>query len=237
MKHNYVNTSIQNDALLSLITDSIQIITLDANFIIPPDRSKENSQVKAIPFEWFKTYWLKPLLYQFPYLAIHEAVQREIQTELAKKFVADLVYGNPPLMILLSDAVFTDFEEIFRKSVEARIAYYTSYDPIIDNSKDRGEVKSLAHIATRGLLFFCSHDSQAIRLIEQTEQLNTQLDSVKAIRFYEIIYFLAKKKLGVNQALRTLYKYIYHLTLSDKKCNPTWSEFLEKMDQQYLEAF
>lgn len=104
----------------------------------------------------------------------------------------------------------------------------------MDNRDDRGEVKSLAYIATKGLLYFCSHDSNAIRLIEDAEKLETTLEEVNAIKPYEIIYYFVKRNIGNLNNLRSIYKYMYYQTQKDKKINPPWGEFIENMDKLYL---
>ena len=66
-----VDMTSSNPALESIIINPIQIITLDANFLIPPDRSKY--AVKSIDFPTFQRIWLDPIFKAFPNLAIHEA--------------------------------------------------------------------------------------------------------------------------------------------------------------------
>lgn len=79
-----------------------------------------------------------------------------------------------------------------RAAIESKIAKYTNYEPEKDNRDDRGEVKSLAYIATKELLYFCSPDSNALKLIDKAEEWDTNLEGVNAIRVYEIIYFLMR---------------------------------------------
>jgi len=71
-----VDTKSANPALISIYNNPTQVITLDANFLIPPNR--EALSVKAIPFNQFRTMWLDPIFNLFPALAIHEAVQNEV---------------------------------------------------------------------------------------------------------------------------------------------------------------
>lgn len=71
-----INLSSLNPALKCIINKPNQIITLDANLLIPPNRSRYN-RVPIFPFRKFKKSWLDPLFKSFPNLAIHEAVYKE----------------------------------------------------------------------------------------------------------------------------------------------------------------
>jgi hypothetical protein len=237
MKKNKVNIEDKNDSLISLIKDPKQIITLDANFFIPPDRSRQIHNMKPMPFSFFKEIWLKPLFEHFPNISIHEAVYDEIVVlQSLKLFVDCKIKSTPPQLYVLYDKSLNEKESILRNTLEVYIAIPTNYNPDIDNSDDRGEVKSLAYIATRGLLYFCSHDANALRLIEDTVRLNTKLENVQAVHTYEIIYYLSKFTENKN-ALKTLYKYMYYATNSDKEINLEWGKFIECMDKLYLTYF
>ena len=83
----------------------------------------------------------------------------------------------------------------------------TKYDPLLDNKGDRGEVKTLAYIAVKGLPYFAAHDSNALQLVEKAEEWSTGLDNIQPIRMYELIYYLYTMNLGEKQSLRVLYKY------------------------------
>ena len=53
-----INLANPNSALISIIDDPNQIITLDANFLIAPDRRPIAK--RGIRFEQFKEIWLDP---------------------------------------------------------------------------------------------------------------------------------------------------------------------------------
>lgn len=118
-------------------------------------------------------------------------------------------------------------------SIEKQIAKFTRYEPEKDNSDDRGEVKSLAYIATRGLLYFCSHDSNALKLIDKASEWDTNLEGVNAVRTYEILYYLLRAKATSKDVIRFLYKYLYYSTKPDKVVNPEWGIFINNMDNLY----
>ncbi|WP_207720949.1 hypothetical protein [Clostridium gasigenes] len=49
------------------------------------------------------------------------------------------------------------------------------------------------------------------------------------------MYYFALNDVGNLKAIRNLYKYMYRLTANEKRYNPEWVEFREKMDSLYLE--
>ncbi len=220
-----------NPSLVSIFKDYSQVITLDANFLIPPDRSRYAT--RGFNFPIFKKIWLEPIFAAFPNIAIHEAVRQELVVSSIQNYIQDLLGKNPPGVILFEDSTLTSAEKVLRDSIEAKIYPYTRYEPMLDNKDDRGEVKSLAYIAAKGLIYFAAYDNIAIQLIEKAEEWSTGLDNVEAIKMYELIYYLYVKGLGNNKSLRILYRYQYYLTDREKKTNPERGEFISGMIDLY----
>lgn len=235
MKFKDVNLQHKNLGVVSVLENKNQIFLIDANIFIPPDRSKENSGIKAVPFEFYKKYWIEPFIDTFKPIGIHEAVYGEFESNSIKKLIENRKNDIPPSIYIYYDSNLTEQEQIVRATIESKIAKYTNYNPTIDNRDDRGEVKSLSYIATKQLLYFCSHDSNAIRLVEDAEKLETSLEEVSAIKPYEVIYYFVNNGIGDTEKLRYIYKYLYYLTKNDKKINPSWGEFIEKMDELYCD--
>ena len=71
-----VDISERNHALVSLLENSKQTIFLDANFLIPPDRTKIGA--KPIAFQKYCDIWLDPVFDSFQDLAMHESVYDEL---------------------------------------------------------------------------------------------------------------------------------------------------------------
>lgn len=226
-----INLKEANPSLISIFNNPNQIITLDANFLIPPDRSRVTR--RGFDFQLFKKVWLDPIFTAFPMIAIHEAVYGELVITSHREYVEMLKAENPPKIIIHSDSELTAVEKILRDSIEDKIYPHTNYDPKLDNKDDRGEVKSLSYIAVKGLLYFAAHDNNALQLIEKAEQWSTGLDNVKAIQMYELIFYLYTKNLGDKDSLRMLYKYQYYLTEHEQRINPGWAGFTSAMENLY----
>ncbi|CAM3232451.1 hypothetical protein FITA111629_11395 [Filibacter tadaridae] len=227
-----VDISRPNSALLSLIDDYLQVLPIDANLLIPSDRSKVLGDSAVLDLETYKKFWLNPLFLTFPYLAIHQAVYEEVtvKPELFKLINEKI---DQQALLILNDEELTTEEKAIRQSVEYKIAASTNYEPEIDNKDDRGEVKSLAYIHVKDLIYFCSNDSNALRLVEHAEKLDTNLDSLITIKLYEIIYYLYIMKMAELKHMRFMYKFHYLSTTNEKKINPSWNDFKIGMDAIY----
>lgn len=229
-----IDVTTSNPALVSIIQDPSQIITLDANFLIPPNRSQAKV---VISFKQFQEIWLDPIFSAFPNLAIHESVYDELVKESPKNYV-DAKYNDvPPGILIHKDSLLSEVEKLLRDTIESKIAPLTKYEPLLDNKHDRGEVKSLSYIAVKGLLYFAAHDNNALQLVEKSKLWSTGLDSVQAIKMYELIFYLHTKGLSNKKALRALYKYQYHLTDYEQKTNPEWGDFILAMEKLYSAYF
>lgn len=230
-----VNLTYPNPALISIIEDPGQIITLDANFLIAPDRRPVTKN--GIGFEPFRSIWLDPIFSTFPNLAIHESVYGELVGISPRNYVDSKRDSVPPGIIIHKDSSLTELEKILRDTIESRIASHTKYEPLLDNKDDRGEVKSLSYIAVKGLLYFAANDNNAIQLIEKSEEWSTGLDNVQVIKMYELIYYLYRNDLADKTGMKMLYKYQYYLTDREKSTNPGWGDFSTSMDSLYESYF
>jgi len=227
-----VDTKEINSAFLSIVQNPSQKVFLDANFFIPPDRSKV-AKVKAYSFTDFKEYWLIPLLNEFSGLVIHESVYDELVADGVKSYTDEQVNSNPSKLKIHYDSELSNAEEALRNTYMNKIAVHSQYNPTRDNAKDRGEVRSLSFMAVKQYLFFAANDALPVRLIKNAAELDTGLDDMQIVQMYELIYYLYKTEKYDKKALRILYKYQYYLTLGDKRTNPNWENFIEQMDVLY----
>lgn len=226
-----VNLRESNPALESIFQDPNQIISLDASFLIPPDRESITNQ--RISFSTFRDIWLDPVFGSFPKLAVHEAVLAELSSPAVQSFAYAMLDASPPRLHIHRDSDLTEVEQMLRNTIENRIRPFTRYCPERGLLSDRGEVKSLSYIAAKGLLYFAVHDSLAIQLIENAEDWSTGLDNIRAIKMYEPIFYLYAEGRSERKGLRMLYKHQYHLTNREKQENPEWSKFIAAMEALY----
>lgn len=103
-----VDLSSSNPGLESIFKHPDQIITLDANFLIPPDRSKHAKY--SFDFPKFKEVWLDPVFKAFPNIAIHEAVYDELILPSVRYYIDGMFYEKPPRIIVHQDETLSEEE-------------------------------------------------------------------------------------------------------------------------------
>lgn len=221
----------KNVALVNLFENPDTEILLDANLLIPPDRSRFG--VRPIVFKQYKEMWLEPLFSEFKNLAIHEAVYDELVADGVKAYVAGKCNGDPPQLRVYKDAMLDSKEWVLLQSYIRKIAVHSKYIPERDNASDRGEVRSLSFMAVKGMIYFASSDALPVRLVEEAEELHTGLDDMTVFKTYEVIYYLYKTGKYNNVALKGIYKYLYYLTRKEKSVNPDWGVFVTMMNGIY----
>ena len=189
-----VDTRNKNKALESLFADPAQIVFLDANFFIPPDRSglmdRSRIKVKAISFPKFCEIWLDPIFEEFPNLAIHESVYNELVASAVKEYADAKQTESPSRLRVYSDAELTTIEHSLMETYISKLSEYSQYVPQLDNAKDRGEVKSLSFMAVKKFLYFAANDTLPTRLIREADELKTGLDDIELLEMYDVIYYL-----------------------------------------------
>lgn len=228
-----IDLSQPNPAFSSLLTTPTELIAVDANFFLPPDRTNLKART-AYSFEQFRDIWIAPLHQLLPNLAIHEAVLAELVDERPHQFAQALIEsGIPPQLKLLRDSDLSPIEQAMRQTMELQIAPFTNFDPSRNNKDDRGEVKTLAHMAVKGYTFFVTNDANALRLIERADQLGTSLDALKTLHFYEGIYLLFRNGAMQLADAKNLYRYLYYMTKRERDGNPAWGDFCGGMDKLY----
>ena len=104
-----VNTKDINPALASLFKDCEQVVFLDANLFIVPDRSKIGA--RPIAFQKYQEYWLEPLFDAFPNLAVHESVYAELVEGAVKAFADEKKEEGPTKLRVFKDSELTGCEK------------------------------------------------------------------------------------------------------------------------------
>lgn len=95
-----INLKEANPSLISIFNSPNQIITLDANFLIPPDRSRITR--RGFDFPLFKKVWLDPIFTAFPMLAIHEAVREALLNAIVHR---DYSFSSSTLISIFDDHI------------------------------------------------------------------------------------------------------------------------------------
>ena len=143
-----IDLSHPNTGLIRIFEDPEQISTLDANFLIPPDRRPLTKN--CIGFDHFKVIWLDPIFRFFPNLAIHESVYEELVGISPQKFVDGKRDKEPSEIIIHLDASLSEVKRVLRDTIASKIAPLTKYDPILNNKDDRGEVNHYHILPSKG---------------------------------------------------------------------------------------
>lgn len=230
-----VNTHEQNNALLELISNPAQILFLDANFFIPPDRTNLGARRK-FDFAQFKSIWLDPLFNELHGLSIHESVYDEFVTSSVKEYANKKIESTPNKLQVFYDNMLSEIEKILYQTHIINLSQNSKYLPDKDNKDDRGEVKTLSYMAVKGFMYFASNDNLSELLIENAADLQTGLEDISLLHYYDLIFFLYKKGYDKNY-LRAMYKYLYRLTKQEKDTNPEWGEFVTQMEYLYRDIF
>ncbi|MBE5841964.1 hypothetical protein SAMN02745247_01551 [Butyrivibrio hungatei DSM 14810] len=229
-----IELSHKNEAVCVFLCNRESVVFLDANIFIPPDRTSIGAR-NAFDFKNYKEIILEPLFDNWKNLAIHESVYMELVDNKVKEYADMNVNDTPPkLKIYNNDQLNEEERSLFYANIDV-LAQFSNYQPDLDNSDDRGEVHSLAYMAVKQYLYFSANDHLPIRLITKAEELETGLEHMRVLQMYEIIYILFVMKMSDTDGLRNLYKYMYYATRTDKKVNPSWGDFIEKMDSMYKE--
>lgn len=232
-----IDTLTENSHFCSLLKNSQLPVLLDANILIPPDRTSISARCKPVSYSKYLTNLIEPLTHRFKNLCIHEAVRDEICMEAEKAALDALI--NKGSIKLVVDSSLSKSERILRNTIEKKILQtgLFEYNPHIRSSKDKGEVKTLSYAVAKRIPLFSSQDQMSLRVILKAEKLNTGIDSVGIIYFYEFLYALRKEIANNKEFLRKIYKDVYFFTKVDRLRNPEWGCFMQAMDSLYSNLF
>lgn len=226
-----VDTRTVNPALEAIFENPSVVIFLDTNIFIAPDRSSVG--YKAMVFSDYRDFFLDPLFESLDNLSIHESVYDEMVADSLRAFADEKVNSNPAKLKIYHDSDLNKQEMAIYAASVKQLAKQSGYQPSVDNTKDRGEVRSLAYMHTKSFLYISSNDHLVVRLVTQPDKYKSGLYDEEILRMYELIYFLYRQGKYDKKGLRILYKYLYHATKQDAKKNPTWGEFITIMDNLY----
>lgn len=121
---------------------------------------------------------------------VHETVYEEIVAESVKTYVDNLTAEDSTRLKVHYDNALNENEKALLKLFVSKLSMHSGYDPVADNAKDRGEIRSLSYMAVKQYLYFAANDALPIRLIKNAEELQTSLDGMGVVQPYELIFFL-----------------------------------------------
>ncbi len=154
-----VDTNAINTNFYNLLKNPKYPVLLDANILIPPNRTKISSnKFKPIIYSEYLANWIEPLTCKFPNLCIHEAVRDEIVI-IDEKLALDALISKHSIT-LVSDNSLSKRERIIRNTIEQKIIKtgLLEYIPGFQDYKDKGEAKTLSYAAAKGIHLFSSND-------------------------------------------------------------------------------
>lgn len=202
-------------------------IMFDANIFMIGinDRSSDPN----CSFENIKSLFLIPVFESFSNIIIHEMVYNELD-EITKAFVKKYIGKNVEI-VDEGDLYGTDpqYTTIFNDiSQHERVRY------IRGNSKDRGEVYSLAYAAFYNINYFSSKEIMVDDIACDLAVLeNIDIITFDVIVLLAYLYYMLKGNTGNNKALKSAYKKYCEDVIKRHKLPGTLVEYV-KASSQYI---
>lgn len=157
---------------------------------------------KNCSFENMKQLYIQPLFESFTDIYIHDEVYKELD-ENAKKMVDTYIGKN--VTIVKEDGVYgTDplYTTIFNHIVGHELVNYKR-----GNSKDRGEVYSLAYAAYHKMNYFCSKEIMVDNIAHELKDLqDIDIITFDIIVLAAYIYYVHKNDSSNTKGLKSIYK-------------------------------
>lgn len=176
-------------------------ILLDANVLMVG--IGERALDPKYSFESMRALYLEPLFESFSDILIHEEVYHELDKE-AQAFVDSYLGKNVRLVgengLYGADPQYTT---IFNSIAEHELVRYDRR-----NSKDRGEVFSMAYAAFHNVSYFCSRDAMADLVSDDLAELrDISIVTFDVVILAAYVYHREKGDLSdAQKALKAVYK-------------------------------
>ncbi|MDE7210124.1 MAG: hypothetical protein K2O03_01610 [Lachnospiraceae bacterium] len=177
-----------------------QPIMFDANiFMVGIERRTSDFDCS---FENMKQLYMMPLFDSFRQIMIHEMVYKELDGE-SRNFMDGYIGKNVSIVsednLYGRDPIYTSiFNDISRHD---RVLY------IRGNSKDRGEVYSLAYAAFHKINYFSSKEVMVDFIAGEIKALeDVEIITFDIIVLLAYIYYMSRGDSSHNKALKSIYK-------------------------------
>ncbi len=175
-------------------------ILFDANIFMVGIQDRISD--KNCSFENMKQLYIKPLFESFTDIYIHEEVYKELDDE-SKCFVDSYVGKN--VTIVKENGLYgkdPKYTTIFNNISKHELVNYKR-----GNSKDRGEVYSLAYAAYHNMNYFCSKEIMVDNVARELDDLkDIDIITFDIILLQAYAYYAQKQDNSYSKGLKSLYK-------------------------------
>lgn len=184
--------------------------------------NKQNSDAN-FNFVHMKRTHLKPLFDYFEDIKIHEIVFSELD-EARRDFIKEYIGKNVEIVgegsLYGKDPIYT--------SIFNSIASHELFNYKRGESRNKGDVYSLAYAAHYKIPFFSTRDGSIMRILEELPELkDVELIGFEYVLTIACLY--GEKNKDVYTALKALYKYACLPSIKYGKIPPTFVEFLKTL--------
>ena len=202
-------------------------VLFDANIFMVGilDRNSD----KNCSFENMKKMFIEPLLDSFKDIYIHEEVYRELDEE-SRNFV-DTYLGRNVTLVSEGDLYGRDpkYTTIFNSIASHELVNY-----VRGQSKDRGEVYSLAYAAYHNMNYFCSKEIMVDNVAHELEALkDIDIITFDIILLSAYVYYAEKNDNSNSKGLKSMYKKYCADVIKRRRLPPTLREYIIA-NQDYL---
>lgn len=202
-----------------------QPIMLDANILMVGIENRPSDP--NCSFENIKTLFLIPIVNSIKSIIIHVEVYNELDEE-CKRFVDTCsnitiinengLYGKDPR-----------YTTIFNN-----ISNYERVKYVRGNSKNKGEVYSLAYAAFNKINYFSSKEIMVDEIVDEIDDLKEiHIITFDIIMLMAFVYYNSQQVRDYNKALKSLYKKYCEDVIKRHKLPSTLSEYVQA-NEQYL---
>lgn len=204
-----------------LIGSKASPILLDA-CVLMVGINKQNTDANY-SFENMKRTYLKSLFDYFEDIKIHEIVFSELDNA-RRDFIKAYVGKNVEIVgeggLYGKDPIYT--------GVFNSIAAHDLFNYRRGESRNKGDVYSLAYAAYYSIPFFSTRDGSIMRILEELPGLEN-VDLLGFEYILTIAYLYGERDKNVYTALKALYKYACLPAIKYGKIPPTFVEFLKTL--------
>lgn len=184
---------------------------------------------KNCSFENMKKMFIEPLLESFTDIYIHEEVYKELDEE-SRSFV-DTYLGRNVTLVSEGDLYGRDpkYTTIFNNIATHELVNY-----VRGQSKDCGEVYSLAYAAYHNMNYFCSKEIMVDNVAHELEDLkDVDIITFDIILLAAYVYYAERSDNSNSKGLKSMYKKYCADVIKRHRLPATLGEYI-KANEDYL---